>query len=118
MSLLSSTESLRKSGWAPVLFEAASWWFMVFGALLVPFFLWSLLGNALSAVPAGIQVACATLIGLAVALAVLMIRERSRALGAMEAFQTIFKGVGTMSLNERTSGLSPAKLSDIRRRAA
>ena len=91
---------------------------MVFGALLVPFFLWSLLGSAVSAVPAGIQVACATLIGLAVALAVLMIRERNRALGAMQAFQAIFKGVTPGSVSERTSGLSPSKLSDIRRRAA
>src|SRR5690242_518366 len=91
---------------------------MVFGALLVPFFLWSMVGNVLSAVPAGIQFACAALVGLAVALAILMVRERNHALAAMEAFQSIFKGVTPASLNERTSGLSAAQIGDIRRRAA
>ncbi len=91
---------------------------MVFGALLVPFFLWSMVGTVLSAVPAGIQFACAALIGLAVALAILMVRERNRTLAAMEAFQSIFKGVTPVSLKERTSGLSTAQIGDIRRRAA
>ncbi|SRR5581483_9736291 len=102
--------------WFVLAFRVLAWWIIAFAVLIGGFFLLSALKPTIAAIPFGIQVACLILIALAFTLLLLMLRERRRMLDASDYFLKAFEQVKPASPEERTYGLAPDKMNELRRK--
>ena len=97
-------------------FKIIGWWMFAFCAIILGFFLLAVLKPLLVTIPAGIQISCAALIALASILLVLMMRERRRVLDACSHFLATFERIKPAGSVERSHGISPETIVEIRRR--
>lgn len=102
--------------WLWLALKLAAWWGIGFGCLIGAFFGLSAMRGLLAAIPVEIQVVCALLIVLAIALLVVMLRERRRALQAFDRFLSALDDIPPHTQKERAQGLSQARISDFLRK--
>ncbi len=93
-------------------------WSVACLAIVVPFFLLAQTTDLLTNLPLVIQLALGALLAMSGILAAAMLRERRAVLQSHRQFLKIFESVKSLNSQERTNGLSPEKMSEIRRRGS
>jgi hypothetical protein len=92
-------------------------WSLAFGALILVLLALTALKYLLIGIPPGIQLACVVLVLLTVLLLASMLRERRRALHAIDHFLSVFGEFKSMNPSEKRYGIDPEKMKAMRRKA-
>jgi hypothetical protein len=102
--------------WAGVVVKLIGWWILILSLLILLFFTLSGIRGLLATIPPIIQFACVFLVVLAIALAIMMLRERGRAVDACQYFLNAFSSLHAATSDEKAYGIGAEKMSEIRRK--